>query len=1055
MATITRQEIDADIDEMISAGVPDEKLDKYISALGFDPKDMVHADPKYVPTSEQVWAAKNVKAGSLNVASTGKVLDDVSTITKETTKRMIPNEAQEKELSDSNFPALTYFQQDPGRLDPVLEVGIPLIAQAVTSRLPLGVTAAGLVGSAASGAGTAIVEGRKALMGESKGWRDAGANIVASTVGGFSPSGALAKSAGKASDPIIAGIKATVKGTFLESIAGVSGEVARAAIATGSWADPKQVMLAGSIPAATTMVALPLGTSARRAGERSKEIEQRIATIRETGGYTTPGQAIPTEFSGTEQRMATRDPRMSASELYDKSIDTLRQKLEAKTTGMRPAGEVLSEMSDLMDRPSTYKKQIETLSAAGIAARNRLDDTEYELLSAFKSGDIEEVQKLREVRQVFSDEKLVVDFQEAIDYAESVHKAEALEGVAHKTPVEAMDDAAKAVARTREALVGKDGGYFTSKYKEFEVDKVGWAAHPIIAIAKENMAKITIGLDDSMVSRVKGSLEALESADGVSLTNLRDLDTLISDIYNMKPELKKTSSYRAAAAVQQKIRQEMNDQAPYVLGEEQGKQLIETNRQYHAYKNLEDSPGIEVLLDPKPTGEHIQTLISDLKKNGDGSAYYENVMKYITYMGSLNPEAGRIHLDQFQRAIRSAVMNDARNGSDSLGAAFIDGKKLFETMSSIENAKPGSLRRMGFTKTESIAKLEGLVKKYDDATSLTADDWDKVMRSDAFREAKPELAAFFETGLADKQTRNLITKSSLLGGIGGPEGAYRMYEKAQKTVQQVGGDLKKVEALYDEAINDPILKRIDGGVINDKDMSKLMQLIMYTPGYDKEFTEGLAARIAKGNPENINQIRLYATADLLQRGAEANSPNFSSLVSDVDVEGIAKASRHNRSQKMNEAWERVSPFFTPEQRKGLQDLADEAFDKMIYKRRAGIGAPETAKSLGQVGTIGALTRVVSNAIDNRRYKWAALNLQIGSGLFDYSHRLKVTEAVLSKAELLPAAAKASQRASGRDALRKATTINLEPEPQSQQSTPTQAQPDPTEEEDETDSEEPD
>lgn len=1010
MPTKTRQEIDADVDALLKGGAPDAPITKYLQLYHYDPNNM-DAEPVQEASEKEKTDADIILATYRAEQGDKEFAEKLKATGKAVLGRMLPTEEQQKEMDESWMPqGIAYVAQDPGRMDPVFQIGLPVVAQALAERTPLGWTGRGLVGAAASGTGEAIVETRKALMGESQGWRSAAANIAAATVGGFQPGGAFAKTAGKATEPVISGAKAVLAESLINGISGAASELTREAINKGEWADPKQVMAGSLIPAGSTMLALPLGVIGRRASERSQELEQRIASIRESGGYTTPGQAIPSEFAGTEMRMAMRDPRLSAAEVYDKSMNSLREKLEARTQGRQAPIEILEQMSDLFNKPSTYKKQIETLQDAGIKARNNLDEAENKLLVAWKAGDLAEVERLSQVRQIFSDEKLMVDFQEAIEHAKRTHAAELTQGVTHLTPVQAMDEGSKAVSRTREALVGK-GGYFTSKYADIPINQTGWAAHPIIALANQKMGEITAGMDDRLVALVKGSLEALESTDGVSYQNLRDLDTRISDIYRMRPEMKGTSSFKAARELQQKIRAEMDEQAEFVLGKEKGTELKELNKQYHTYKDLEDSPGIEVLLDPKPTGEHMGKLIADLKANGDASKYYSNVMDYIKYMESLNPEAGQLHLDQFQRAIRGAVMNEAREGSDSLGHAFIEPKKLFDTMSAIESAAPGSLKRMGFMHPESIEKLKAVVEKYPKASKMTADNWDSVMRSDAFQNASPDLIPILESALSDSQTRNLITKSALLGGVEKSAAAAKAYEEAAMTAQRVGVDLKKVEALYQKAIQDPVLRNLDKGIVDETNMGKLMQLIMYTPGIDKDFTEEFAKRLKAKNPELLNQIRLYAEADLLQRGYEAQAPSFSSMIKDVDVQAVAELSRHNRSKRMEEVWERIDPFFEPEQKKGIQDLADEAFDKLLYARRAQIGAPEFAKQIpGAVGTAASLVRTIGNAIDNQRYKWAALNIQHGSGLFDYSHRLKGTAALLRPAESVPQAVSAGFRA---------------------------------------------
>jgi len=1054
MPTKTRDQIDQDVQQIFKGGGTEQDAEKYLRLLSYDPNNMDAPPPREATEKEVIEADLMLKS----YAKAREVKEQAASIKKGVTGflgRMIPTEEQREEITESATDpvqiakalpfasigmspvALSYIEQDPGRIDPILEIAPAIVGTALGSRL--GGFGARVGGSIGAASGTALSETRKLAMGESSGLRQSGANIAASAVGGFASPTPYAKVAGRAAGPLVSGLANTGLGMIEQAAFGGAAEILRERIDKGEWAHPSQVAAGAVFPAGITILALPTAIAGRRASLRADELASTVGSMRETGGYITPGQAMPTEFSRVEARMAEREPRSPEAQNYDKSMRAIRDSFESRKEGIRPATEVLGEISDLFNVPSTYRQQMETLSDKAIQSRQMLDQTEANLQAAFRAKNMDEVERLSELRQFMADESIANDFKEAVDHARDTLARELSSDADKLTPIQAHAEMAKATSRAKEGLLA----YFKGAFNDIPKDEVGWAAHPIVAVAQSKLADITAGMDDKLVKLVEGSLTQLQQEGGVTLRNLEDLETRLGDIYRMRPEMKSTSSFKAAREVLNKIRSEVVEQAPFVLGAEKGEQLIKLKQQYWKFKDLEDAPGVAVFFEDKPTGKPIAELLEDVRKNGSDSSYFNNAIEFIRYNSALSPEVGQMYAEQFKKGLRGAIKFDARMPSEVMGGDLIDNDKLVRTLSEIEDAKPGSLKEMGITKPEFLEEFKALSQKYPEASRMTSDQWDMIMTSPAFRENAPDLIPVLEAALSDSQTRNLVTKAAMLEQVGDIPKASKAYEQALETAQKVGVDLKKVEALYEKAIQDPVLKALDFGVAGEQDIKKLVNLIAYTPGYDKEFTKKVASKIGEKNPEMLNQVRLHLEATLFENAAEAQAQSFSKAVSEVDVNELAKLTRKARDTAMKETWDRIEPFFTPEQAKGIQDLADEAYDKMLYQRLSGLGAPEVAKVLAQVGEKGAYVRAFSNAIENQRYKWAAFNLQHGSGLFDYSHRLRATEAagLASEAAVMAGGAvsrdmqeeRGNKKKAGPsvDRLREATRINLSEETPSQ------------------------
>ena len=918
-----------------------------------------------------------------------------------------------------------FFDPDRGgaRADILMEEGIPTIAQAATTELGPWTQAA--VGFTAGGLGSAAAQTRRVMAGEQK--KVNAGEIVSSAFLSAPPGGSVAKGVAKEIRPVFSAVKGAAKQAGYASAAGLIGEEARNLIDEGEWATPQEVGVSTALPAVFSSLFMPFSVIGARAKQRAQEIGPRLETLRKTGGSATPGQIAAEEFGNVERHIMESQPRMSVNVDYDRSKQTLASNIESLTTGIKPATEVLSEISPILNQRTRAAEFKLKLSEKATQLQSKLDDATTALQVAYKEDDPEKIAQLQSIQDQLNSQLFVQKHADALEEARQLSLGEMTGSSLRMSPAEQTD-----AWRTRvvNPLIEAKTTYFSKQYGVFNNEFKAFHPDEIIRVANQYADTLETMLPRDLASNVKTVLRAMQGGD-VSLRTLRDLRSTLLDgvkIGNLRDTASEHRIKEIAAAVTETI----NNQAKEVYGDTAGELLLKLNKQTAEWHNIIDSTGPDFLVSSKLGGDEARKLIEggkdSLVQSGIDAESFKNIRRLETWLEAVSPESVQSFRTARNGIIRGALMDMSAVSRVGIGGKRVDGTKLMQYLKSIEDGKAGSLAELGFPGGEAVAEMSALFQKYPDAPTMTSEQWSQLLLSPLWKKNAGEAVQIVEGLMVTSQSRMLLDRAAQLNAAGAVDVARKQYEKAIQSVKEIGGDIRAADEYYQRISNDPLAIAFNNDVLSDSNMAKFLQPFIGTNQIDREASEAMVKALKDAHKDELlDQIRLHMLAGMLNDSFE-DAPRFSQQAQQLNVRKVAGLAESRVQGKMTQTWNAIEPWFTPEQRTKIQDLANEAYDKMLADNLSGRGIDLGSYGVPVVGTPRRALDTTVSFLDKKRYEWAAWNMFKESGLLgDYAQRLELESKVLTPASAFATGLsldKAAQRAQQRRSDRKEDKTNV-------------------------------
>ena len=879
------------------------------------------------------------------------------------------------------------------RLDVAMEEGIPTIAQALVT--PLGPWTQAVVGGTAGFGGSIGAQSRRVSAGEQKDiqWGEAVQGGILSAP----PGGAVAKGAAREIRPIFSAVKGTLKQAGYAAAAGLIGEESRSLIDKGEWATPAEAGLATAIPAGFTSLFMPFSVLGARAKQRASEIGPRLETLGKTGGSATPGQVAAEGFGNVERHIMESQPRLTVNVDYDKSKQTLASNLANLTTGIKPATEVMAQVSPILNqrtRAAEFKLQ---LSQKATQLQTKLDDATTALQAAYKEDDLEKIAQLQEVQNQLNSQLFVQTHADAIEEARQLSLGEMTGGSMRMSPAEQTDAWRSRVVNP---LIEAKRTYFEKQYGVFNNEFKAFHPNEIISVANKYADTLDTMLPRDLASNVKTVLRSMQTGD-VSLQQLRDLRSTLLDSVSIG-NLRNTDSERRIKEIASSITDTINNQAKDVYGETGGSLLLKLNKQTAEWHNIIDSVGPDFLVSEKLGGDEARRLIEggkdSLVQSGVDAEPFKNIKRLETWLEAVSPESAQSFRTARNSIIRGSLMEMSAVSRVGLGGKRVDGGKLMQYLKSIEDGKAGSLAELGFPGGEAIAEMSSLFQKYPDAPTMTPEQWSQLLLSPLWKKNAGDAVQIVEGLMSTSQSRSLLERAAQLNAAGATEVARRQYDKAIKAVKDIGGDIRAADEYYQRISEDQLAIAFNNDVLSDKNITKFLQPFIGTNQIDREASEAMVKALKDaGKDELLDQIRLHMVAGMLGDSFE-DAPRFSRQAEQLNVRKVAGLSESRVKGKMTETWKAIEPWFTPEQRTKIQNLADEAYDKMLADNLSGRGIDLGSYGVPVVGTARRALDTSVSLLDKKRYEWAAWNMFKDLGILgNYAQRLETEGALLTPA----------------------------------------------------------
>lgn len=974
----------------------------------FDPIASGQADEVAAPTRDwrktetrsEIFARSKatVKAGSKQRAEKRKQayesvkaglrqMGDLMAVDEEEGRRMAENEAIRASSTPGGLAGIgryssfgqvgEYLSNKPQRFDIAMEAGIPLAAQILTTEFSPAVQS--VVGAVASVLGNTLAQGRRILAGEQESYQW-GQSAQAGTLGAVLGAGPL-KAGATAARPFVSMVGTTAKTAAKMGAAGALGETLRTGIDEGRLPSTEELTFASSIPAAFTVVTLPVQLTGAALSKGATTLAKRAETFRKAGIRPTPAMLYPEKFASLEREMAQRGAG-DVSKGIGGAYDELGAYTESLYPNVEGKAELFNDLAPLLNRTDTVQKQVAKLDDAARQAFTAKEEALTRLKKVVATGETADMVAAYDDALKARDGAFQAAWSSALKNAQDLQVLKQTEGYARWTPAQQRDFAVKHFIEPSIALLDD---YFDTGYRVIETATPvkGFNTTSIVKEADDVLSRLTTVKETAEGEALKSVGRKADSAmDLVKAAFGEGKEVSLQDLRNVRDDLTRrvrmgaidsNAEEHAIKGVISRITDTISSQAKEVYGDQLGQQLIDLNSFYRRKATALDKKGVGLLYAKEPTDASITTIVKGmLDGNGVDSDEYKNLMGVASLVEEINPMAGAAVRSHFRSAIREGVIGTAATHYDaSLGKTFVDGEKLTEALGKLER-QPGTLETLGLGNRDSLARLQTLFQKFPEASQMTQEQITQLVESPAFREGKATFYTTLEKALAENQAENQLKRAAYLRKSGDEEAALEAYTKAKETLYGVTANAEAAKKRLAELMDDP--KVVALSQFKDTDLDGFLNTFRTATSKERQ---AAAAALPEGLKDRLEQRALADFFGSLDRKVPLG---LSEDTLGVDPAKISKLLTSGGSEA-KDTFRYFQDFISPERLTKLQEIADASTALMEYERLGQRRLPQvTGKSDIGGGLVGELRRFAEMAnywVQRGQYRLAA-DVALGS-----------------------------------------------------------------------------
>lgn len=812
-------------------------------------------------------------------------------------------------------------------IDLALEAGLPMAGQAITAPLAeTGITS--LVGSGLSVLGNALAQGRRMMMGEQDKF-SGGQSVQAGLTGAVPFLGPAEKGAG------LLQIAANVgKNAALQSGAGALGTVFRSGIDEGQAPSGREILFGTALPAAFGT----FGSVAANRGvaklDRSRRILENADIFGAANVTPTPGMLLPEELASIEQKMARDKPLGRVAQRVDQTRGEMAGAINDIAGTPREGAEIFSDLKPLLGQVSSAEQELGKLNEAAIAARQKAQDKfrAFREQQAAQTADVNEA--VRKDAEAAMNAEWNANLDSVLDNAQQLQVARVAGGAQGIDPATFRTLAREHVAMPlRAAFKERADQMYSLVNNEVKAFDAAPILDEVNAITKTASGRLPTDLQ-AAVTDIQAILGDAKEGLPVSLQDLRRArDQLMSRVDTGVPLT--SDQQRLISGITDKIRAEVDRQAPRVFGEQGAEALRAANKYYAETRPLFDKPGVKVLFSTDPADEYTMKVIRGIQSSGINSDEYANVMALVNKIKETHPEQASAIEDLFKGNVRESIIFNSSKLDPQTGAYRVDGKKLADNLDAMGRVE-GTLETFGFGNRQQAAELKRLFEQYPDAAKLTDEQWGALFSSDAFKTAAsgknltPVLAPYLAASAADTQ----ITRAAALFKAGKVADARKEFDAAESTLRTVSGDVAALRAKRDMLLRDPVAVALDNPNLPDSSYDAFAKAF-FDPSPSKITNTELGGIVAamENGPRNVrltlDRLRERYIADRIANFRA--TPDSSQLAQEVDVGKVRKFFEGNPADASEEI-ARARVLLTPTQMNRLDEFAEAAQRIDLYER---------------------------------------------------------------------------------------------------------------------------
>lgn len=938
--------------------------------------------------------------------------------------------------------AVGLVKQKPKRFDYAAEIGIPTMAQLLTSPLA-GTGIMSLVGASTSAVGNILAQGRRVAMGEqeNRGFYimpgtnlpmygiDAGQLVAATGIGGL-PFGAAGKPMFKSAGPILRTLAETATQTGKMSAAGLGAETARIAIDEGRLPTQEEAILAAALPAGLTIVQMPVGLAGKRMQRYAKEVAERAKKLEEAGITPTVGMATQGGLAITERKMAEKTQRGGRQAT---KVEGMYTKLDENIPGVggfkQSKSEIFEKFQPYIGAVEEARDSLMQLNEQARAGYDAVDKASAKLAEARVANDLLGISTYQTEMAKASNDAFIASMDSVVDNWRRISVESIAGNMETINPANARSLTVDHVIKPMKAAYDR---HWSDLYGQFDNESKVFDGSRIARKADEMILDLTSAKAEP---KLKGALDAVKASITDGPTNLKDLRTTRENLIGRLRTrgFESTQEERLIKEMAATITKELDSQATDAFGQELGQEFRRVNQGYAKYKDKIHQPGVDILWDKQPDDGVIEKVINEFLKSGTEGDSYKGIANLQKYLGEFAPELSAVVEDEFHRVLRGHILY--RNAVPIGGKMSVSSAELQKDLESLFTAEGSdkAIKLLGLGTTETLQDVQKAHQKWGKASDLTTDQWEALFASRNMAKAAGKANNFaqdIDVIFGESQAKNLASKSNALASQGKVKDAMSALDEANQALKRIGYNEDAAQQKLDTFMKDPAMVAFDKPALNARTYDQLNNTVLNPAVFtDVEFKDWVAG-LERGNPSLLNDYRERVLADFFSDD-RMKSPAYMGKIEIPDVEKMVAKSSEAKGREI-EHFKRVKNLLTPEQGEAIDNLSGVFSEFAGYQRATTAGQTPVSFNVPLVGEERRWYDAIGNMIRSGEYRAAARLLVGKTGkvaeraqvVSDVAGVAATAATTAGQTAVAQTARVATEKASGRDALREATQLGL-------------------------------